>query len=374
MSDHLEAVAGSSNSEARARELVLRFGWNATAYQIINPGIELWFSSGMDAVAGYVVWGRYAVVAGAPVSAPERLLSVMEEFEEWAGNRKLKVCYFGAGKRLESIARENRGYSMISLGAQPEWDPACWPDIVASKESLRAQLNRARNKGVSISQWPSSRATDNSDLRRCLAEWLDTRGLPPLHFLVEPETLNRLEDRKVFVAERDGSVVGFLVLSPVPARNGWLVEQIIRGSRAPNGTSELLLDSAMRESAKAGANYLTLGLSPLSENSRFDWSGVPRWLRLILSWLRVHGKRFYNFEGLDQFKAKFQPSEWEDISAIVNRPKFSLSALYSIAGAFGGRSPFSLLAIAFASAIRREVVSAAQSVARMLKARSATPR
>jgi phosphatidylglycerol lysyltransferase len=227
---------------------------------------------------------------------------------------------------------------------------------------------------VSISQWPSSRATDNSDLRRCLAEWLDTRGLPPLHFLVEPETLNRLEDRKVFVAERDGSVVGFLVLSPVPARNGWLVEQIIRGSRAPNGTSELLLDSAMRESAKAGANYLTLGLSPLSENSRFDWSGVPRWLRLILSWLRVHGKRFYNFEGLDQFKAKFQPSEWEDISAIVNRPKFSLSALYSIAGAFGGRSPFSLLAIAFASAIRREVVSAAQSVARMLKARSATPR
>jgi phosphatidylglycerol lysyltransferase len=191
---------------------------------------------------------------------------------------------------------------------------------------------------------------------------------------VEPETLNRLEDRKVFVAEQENRVVGFLVLSPVPARNGWLVEQIIRGTRAPNGTSELLLDTAMRESAKAGADYLTLGLSPLSENSRFDWTAVPRWLRLLLTWLRVHGKRFYNFEGLDQFKAKFQPSDWEDISAIVNQPKFSLAALYSIAGAFGGRSPVSLVTLAVAGAIKRELVSIAQFVARRFTARTATPR
>jgi phosphatidylglycerol lysyltransferase len=374
MSDRLEAVSGTANAEARARELVLRFGWNATAYQIINPGIQLWFSADDNAVVGYVVWGHYAVVAGAPVSAPEHLREVMDEFETWARNHNFRVCYFGAGRRLEAIARENSRYSMISLGAQPEWDPRGWPAIVASKESLRAQLNRAKNKGVSISQWPAGRATDNPELRRCLKEWLATRGLPPLHFLVEPETLYRLEDRKVFVAERDSRVVGFLVLSPVPARNGWLVEQIIRGAHAPNGTSELLLDTAMRESANAGADYLTLGLSPLSENSRFDWSAVPRWLRFLLTWLRVHGKRFYNFEGLDQFKAKFQPDDWEDISAIVNQPKFSLSALYSIAGAFGGRSPVSLVAIAVAAAIKGEITSVLQFFARKATARSATPR
>ena len=374
MSDHLEAVSGTRDPEARAREIVLRFGWNATAYQIINPGIQLWFSSRDDAVVGYVLWGGYAVVAGAPVSDAERLPSVMEEFEMWARSRNFRVCYFGAGRRLESIAREQRRYSMISLGAQPEWDPRVWPEIVAARESLRAQLNRAKNKGVTISRWPASRATNNPDLRSCLKQWLSTRGLPPLHFLVEPETLNRLEDRKVFVAEREGDVVGFLVLSPVPARNGWLVEQIIRGARAPNGTSELLLDSAMRDAAMAGANYLTLGLSPLSENSRFDWSAVPRWVRLLLSWLRVHGKRFYNFEGLDQFKAKFQPSDWEDISAIVNQPKFSLSALYAIAGAFGGRSPLSLVTIAIAAAVKEEFLSAVRSVSRALRTRNATPR
>lgn len=374
MSDRIEGASSTGNPEARARDLVLRFGWNATAYQIINPGMQLWFSSGDDAVVGYVVWGRYTIVAGAPVSAPERLREVMNEFESWCRTQSLKVCYFGAGSRLESIARSDSRYSMISLGAQPDWDPATWPDIVAAKESLRAQLNRAKNKGVTVSEWPASRATNNPDLRTCLTEWLATRGLPPLHFLVEPETLNRLEDRKVFVAERAAQVVAFLVLSPVPARNGWLVEQIIRGHAAPNGTAELLLDTAMKESAKAGSEYLTLGLSPLSENSKFDWSAVPRWLRLLLSWLRVHGRRFYNFEGLDQFKAKFQPSAWEDISAIVNEPNFSLSALYSIAGAFGGRSPFSLLIIAIANAIRRELAHGRERALQKLRGRRATPR
>ncbi|MFP5356370.1 MAG: hypothetical protein ACLGIK_14675 [Gemmatimonadota bacterium] len=44
-----------------ARTLVLRHGWNAVAYQILNPGMRRWFSQDGDAVAGYVeiagVWG-----------------------------------------------------------------------------------------------------------------------------------------------------------------------------------------------------------------------------------------------------------------------------------------------------------------------------
>ena len=37
-------------------------------------------------------------------------------------------------------------------------------------------------------------------------------------FLVEPDTLSMLIDRRVFVAERGGQVIGFLVASPVPLR------------------------------------------------------------------------------------------------------------------------------------------------------------
>jgi phosphatidylglycerol lysyltransferase len=267
------------------------------------------------------------------------------------------VCYFGAGDRLDSRYSADRAWSRVLLGAQPSWDPHHWPRAVARRSSLRAQFNRARNKGVRIEQWSAEHAENHPALRRCLAEWLETRNLPPLHFLVEPETLSNLADRRVFVAVKgERAVVAFTVLSPVPARNGWLVEQIVRGRSAPNGTAELLLDFAVKSVAESGSTYVTLGLSPLSQRANVAELSEPAWLKFVLSWLRLHGARFYNFGGLDSFKAKFNPERWEPIYAISEGNPFPSRALYAIAGAFSGGNPIKLVAIALIRAVREEVV------------------
>jgi phosphatidylglycerol lysyltransferase len=339
---------------ARARALILRHGWNATAYQLLNPGISHWYSAHGDALVGYVTYAGTRVVAGAPVCSADRLVEVVGEFGASAAAAGERVCYFGAGDRLQKSLTGTRRWSAVSLGAQPSWDPRGWPAILSRRASLRAQLNRARNKGVAVSEWEPERAAASSALRRCLAEWLGGRGLPPLHFLVEPETLGHLEGRRIFVAERDGAAIGFLLASPVPAREGWLVEQIIRGRAAPNGTAELLLDAAMRSVAADGARYLTLGLAPLSRHSRFDAARMPRWLRWTLTWVRAHGRRFYDFQGLDRFKAKFEPDAWEEIVALADAPRFPPRALWAIAGAFSAGSPVVLVARAVGRAVSQE--------------------
>src|SRR4051812_33206325 len=123
-----------------ARSLVLKHGWNAAAYQILNPGISLWFSKARDAVAGYSDWGGVRVVAGAPVCAQERLVEVAEELEGDTVTKGLRCCYFGAGPRLEENLSHGRGYVRVLLGSQPPWNPADWPAILAKLPSLRAQL------------------------------------------------------------------------------------------------------------------------------------------------------------------------------------------------------------------------------------------
>ncbi len=338
----------------RGRRLILEHGWNATAYQILNPGIQRWYSSRGDALVGFVESAAYRVVAGSPVCPVERLAEVVEEFEAETHAARLWSCYFAADERLASVLAERGPQDRILLGAQPWWDPAGWPAIVAGKASLRAQLNRARNKGVRVESWDPLRATGEARLERCLAEWLSTRGLPPLHFLVETETLERLYDRRIFVALRDGEVLGFLVASPVPQRQGWLVEQNLRGLQAPNGTSELLLDAAMRDLAEGGASWVTLGLSPLSRRAELTQS-EQGWLLLLLVWVRAHGQRFYNFDGLDAYKAKFQPHGWEPIYAITSERSVGLGTLYAIAGAFGKMSPWRLLALALGRAAGKEI-------------------
>jgi phosphatidylglycerol lysyltransferase len=268
---------------------------------------------------------------------------VAREFEADAARAGLRVCYFGAERRLLDMT-SRAGHAAVLLGAQPWWNPSHWPERVRRQASIRSQLNRARNKQVRVREWPVARAKDDPGLRACLDEWLADRGLPPLHFLVEPETLHRLLDRRVFVASREGAPVGFLVASPVPARRGWLFEQIIRGSAAPNGTSELLVDAAMRQLARGGAAYVTLGLAPLSRHAGRPGAGQGAWLRGLFRLARQAGGRFYNFEGLDRFKSKLQPDGWEGVWAISNEREFSPGTLYAIAAAFTRHSPVGTLA------------------------------
>jgi phosphatidylglycerol lysyltransferase len=243
----------------------------------------------------------------------------------------------------------------VALGAQPSWDPRRWPTIIARRASLRAQVHRARNKGVTIARWSAERAHNSPELAALLGEWLETLGLPPLHFLIETDTIALTRDRRIFVADRAGIAVAYLVASPVPARRGWLIEQIVRGRGAPNGTSELLVDAAMRALADEGAEYVTLGLAPLSRQSRHASAAEPAWLRFVLRWVRAHGRRFYDFDGLDRFKSKFAPEHWEEIIAIDDRGPFSMRALWAIAAAFGGGSPVSLLGRTAARAVAQEV-------------------
>jgi len=310
-------------------------------------------------VIGYMTSKGVRVVAGAPVCPIESLPSVAAAFETEAASRKQTVCYFGAEARLEAVYHDSPDHARVSLGGQPVWHPARWAAIVDAKRSLRAQFNRARNKGVEISEWTVERAHNDPALRECLEAWLGTKGLPPLHFVIEPETLERLENRRIFVAERGSQVEAFLILSPVPTRSGWLTEQFPHRPGGPNGSVELMMDQAVRKLGEDGFEYVTLGISPLSKRARIDEQPNPAWLKFLLAWMRKHGQRFYNFDGLDHFKSKLMPEYWEPVYAISNEPQVSGRTMWAIASAFADNRPFSVFGLGLARAVRTEFSNAA---------------
>ena len=338
----------------RAREIILTYGSNSTAYQIINPGFRRWFIEGKEGLVGYVRQGRMRVAAGEPICDTKRSIEIAERFEQETKTKGIKrVCWFCASADFAQHFHDRPGYSTILIGAQPVWHPDQWQAKVLAHPSLRAQLNRARNKGVIIREWSTAQAAGHPELERCLHEWLDARPFPPLHFLVEPQTLHRLFDRRIFVAEQQGQAVGFVLLSPVPCRNGWLVEQFVRSANAPNGTIELGLDYAIKSIAHEGYSYVTLGLAPLSKRAGIVGTNPPL-IQFLFNWLQLHGRRFYNFDGLDFFKAKFSPDIWEPIWAISNEPRFSYRTLYGVAAAFSDGSPIRAMSIGMLKALRQE--------------------
>lgn len=332
-----------------ARNLILRYGWNTTCYQIVNRRIEHWFGS--DSVVGYVEKHGVRIVAGAPVCTVSRLAETLVAFEESAKGR---VCYFGAEERLRQATEGNPQYSTAILGAQPVWTPETWAIAVDGDASLRAQVHRAKNKGVIVRELKAEEATGNAQLRRVLEEWLSTRGLPTMHFLVEPETLGFLADRRIFAAFIGNRLVSFTTLCPIPERRGWLTEQFVRGKDAPNGTVETTLDFAVRTVGGEGSEFLTMGMVPLSREVAFS-GNEPHWLRLCIRWMRAHGKRFYNFEGLNWFKQKFHPDRWDPIYAISAEPRLRVRTMYAIASAFTDIPPWKAVLVGGYMGLGREI-------------------
>jgi phosphatidylglycerol lysyltransferase len=335
-------------------------GRTATACQILNPGISHWFSSQHDAVVGYVRRGSWILAAGEPVCLARSLGAVSAEFEQHARSLGLHVCYVCASDNMRSLLAESNLHSTVTMGAQPVWNPAEWPGIVRSRASLRAQLHRSLNKGVTIESWRPAEGARHPGIRRTLSEWLRSKRLPPMHFLVEPEVLHGTADNRILlVARREKQIVAFLVASPIAARNGYLVEELARSSRAPNGTSELLIDAAMNRFAAMGSTYATMGLVALARGTIRE---NPFWLRSLMLVARAHANRFYNFRGLERFRDKMHPAYWEKVYAISNQSRFTPQALYAMGGAFSGISPVRAIGLAVLKGAREELRACAASL------------
>lgn len=334
-----------------ARELILMHGWNSTCYQILNPGIELWISDEQNAVIGFVRSGKFAVVAGAPVCRLEALHIAIQEWTGYCQSQSLIPTYFGAETRLQTYFSSLSDDRIAYLGSQPEWSPIEFAHQVSSVPSLKAQLARAKNHGVTVRQLNPAEALNNAEIQSLIHDWLSKKGLPPLHFLVEPNTLEEVRDRKFFVAERHKQIVGCLNLCPIPARNGWLTEQFMRAPGAPNGVIELLLSVGIQTLVGEGANYITMGIVPLGE-TRF--ARKQRVLNFGSRWVRAHLNRFYNFQGLFHFKNKFRPTRWEPVVLISPFQSIGVKQVFAVVRAFTQIHPVKAILIGLSRAVRQE--------------------
>ena len=309
--------------------LVKRHGHNATCFQVLETGFRYWFD-GDDACVAYVDTGRAWVAAGAPIAPLPRMPEVTARFVGAARARGRRACFFGVERRFldaEAGATQPAMRSLL-IGEQASWDPASWEETLRDTPSLREQLRRARAKGVSVRRVDPAEVRPGHAARKGMeaveARWLLGHAMPPMGFLVDVQPFDRAEERRFWAAERDGAIVAFLVAVPIPARSGWLIEDLLRDPEAaPSGSAELLIDAAMRGLAAEGSRHVTLGLAPLSGE-------VHGWLRV----LRDRSSLLYDFHGVRLFKAKLRPAAWEPIHLAHPDTHGAITALRDVLTAF----------------------------------------
>ena len=307
---------------ARVLELLRRYGWNATSFQVLEEGFTYAFDETVDACVAYADTGRAWVVAGAPIARDGDVAGVVTRFCARARAARRRVAFFAVEERFLTLTR----LPSLPIGEQPVWDPARWAESARAR-SVREQVRRARAKGaVARRVSPKEIGDPHSPLRKAMegiiGRWKQSRGMAPMGFLVDVQPFEHAEERRYVAVEMDGNLVAFLAAVPVYARSGWLLEDLMRDPSAPNGAVELAIDFVMRILQDEGSHYVTLGLAPLA--------GSHGWMRAIREWTRA----LYDFEGLRAFKAKLRPHDWEPIFLAYPERASGNLALFDALAAF----------------------------------------
>lgn len=308
------------------------YGYNAHSLVAISPAARLWSCRETEGAVSYNEFGKVWLVPGDPLASVENLVRVAGGFVRTAAAQGRVVGFMPATHQFAKHSKR-LGLRAIKIGSSPYFDLATWAPRGDRAKKARAGVNQARRAGVRVTRVVN---VDEKLIREtaCLCKsWLTTRrSAIKFGWLFAVDVFQHKERKKYFTArDATGRLVGFLAASPIPARDGWYLEDVLRRPESPNGTTDLLVVEVLELLRRDGARLATLGTAPMAMEGSVDPDvlGSPVLSKVARIVARCFSL-FYNFEGVRRYKSKFAPSWWESeyllISENITAPPRIISA------------------------------------------------
>ncbi len=291
----------------------MEHGYNAHSLVSIAPGASVWHCPQMDGAIVYNEFGKVWLVPGDPLADPNDIGELTRRFLDAAREENRFVAFMPTTERFAKQASAV-GLRAVKVGAAPYFDLTTWGPRGDRAKKARAGVNQARRAGVRVIQVDRVDETLKKETAGLCDRWLKSRRCAmKLGWLFALDPFQHAALKKFFTArDAAGNLIGFLAASPMPARDGWYLEDVLRLPSAPVGTADLLVVEALNYLKASGAKLATLGTSPLAREGQV--ASAVRNNELVASLIRIAAGSFailYNFEGLRRFKMKFAPSWWE---------------------------------------------------------------
>ena len=288
-------------------------GYNAHSLVSIAPGARFWTCPEIEGAITYNEFGKVWLVPGDPLVSLENATELTRRFIETAREEGRFTAFLPATERF-AVQAAPLGLRAVKIAAAPYFDLTSWGPRGDRAKKARAGVNQARRAGVRVTRVHCIDQTLKEETAYLCQSWLKTRRCAmKFGWLFALDPFQHAARKKFFTArDSAGNLVGFLAASPIPAREGWYLEDVLRLPSAPGGTADLLVVEALNLLKLEGAKVATLGTSPLARDGSVapevgNNELVANVVRIATGYFAV----FYNFEGLRRFKTKFAPTWWE---------------------------------------------------------------
>ena len=255
----------------------------------------------------FAISGRSWVALGDPVGAPEERAELAWRFKEMVDRHAGWPVFYEAGRESLPLFVD-LGLSLVKLGEEARVPLSTFSLEGSGRKGLRRTVRGVENAGgVFEIIVPEEMPAVLPELRRVSDAWLAEKNTREKGFSLGRFDEAYLRRFPIAVARRNGRIVAFANMWPSATREELSVDLMRHEPDAPRGVMEYVLIQLMLWGKREGYAWFNLGMAPLAGlPSR---AHAPRWSS-VGGLIFRRGEHFYNFQGLREYKQKFDPV-WE---------------------------------------------------------------
>jgi phosphatidylglycerol lysyltransferase len=297
---------GASPEECRkAKEIVEAYGCSSLARMVLFNDKLYYFNPG-GSVIGYVVEGRIALTLGDPIGPNDDIPKCIKSFKDFCERNDWEASYSQVlPDYLE--AYRNLGYHALCIGSEAIVNLSTFSIAGGEKKNIRTGVNKMIRLGykAEVLQPPHPQNLMR-ELHQISDEWLTSMHGYEKRFSLGWFDEDYLNSTAVIVIRNpEGHIDAFANILAEYQANEISIDLMRHRQRAEKGQMDFLFVSLIEWAKKQGYATFNMGLSGLSGIGENPFDPV---IERALHYIYEHVNQFYNFKGLHEFKAKFDPT------------------------------------------------------------------
>lgn len=275
-----------------------------TAYLALTGDKHLLWSESGRSFLMFAITERYWVAMGDPVGIAEEHEELVWKLRTLADRHDAKAAFYQVGIPHIPLYLD-LGLALLKLGEEARVPLEFFGLEGSKRATLRQTYHRLQREGLSFDVVPPAGVDAIlPELRLISDRWLEDKKAREKRFSIGSFDEDYLRRCTIALVRKEGRIIAFANLWELENREELSMDLMRYEPGVANGLMDYLILSLLLWGKQQGYRWFNLGMAPLSGLERHPLA--PLWNKIGNTLFRL-GNEFYNFEGLYQFKNKFDP-------------------------------------------------------------------
>lgn len=266
------------------------------------------FNEQKNAFIMYAISGRSWIALGDPVGPENELPELIWKFHEMCDRHDGWTVFYEIDRRNLHLYLDI-GLTLLKLGEEARVPLTTFSLSGIARKGLRHTCNRLEKEGCTFEFIPTDAIPQLlPEFKNISDAWLDKKHITDKGFCTGFFNTEYLKNFPAGIVRKNGKLIAFVNVW-LGAEKEELSLDLMRylPDESQRNVMEYLFIQLMLWGKQEGYQWFNLGMATLSGLE--DRVLAPLWSRLG-SLIFRHGEHFFNFQGLRQYKEKFDP-KWE---------------------------------------------------------------